>query len=329
MKIKTINLTGETKVELNRAYAFIEINNSSDGEILISKEPGIVRGNDDVAILPAKNIVTIGDAGSSTGIKEIYISGNGEVQIIGKDFAEHCFKAPASGGGSDDPDDKHFQLVGTGGIFDASSIDIPNKVWKNLAGGNDITLETDSITVDGNIVHFTENDYGQFKTEYPSTIYCIFKSSVHDGDSPKVCGWYNSDKAYVEFNIVSMSNAILGVSNANNIYSTTEDTEFHIVCFVKNIYHESRNNTALHGMLYIDDNLIGVTPYSLQTSNQYNGYYFINKISRSAEGTIASGYAATDTDYKFVAFDTEPHSNLLIAQNMEYLKKRFLKNEGA
>ena len=103
MQVKTINLTGEeTKIEFDRNYSFVEINNLSGNEILISTKPEIVRGNDDVIIVSAKTIATVGEAGS-LGIKEIYASGSGEIQLIGKNFAEHCFKLPASGGNSDDP----------------------------------------------------------------------------------------------------------------------------------------------------------------------------------------------------------------------------------
>lgn len=165
MKIKTINLTGEeTKAELNRAYAFIEINNSSDGEILISKEPGIVRGNDDVAILPAKNIVTIGDAGSSTGIKEIYISGKGEIQIIGKDFAEHCFKIPASGGGSDVDPTVDFLPYPEGiyGYWDFLS-GMSEKVWTGKLNNTKINIIADVNNV------FETNEEGVYITAPPNS----------------------------------------------------------------------------------------------------------------------------------------------------------------
>lgn len=103
MKIKTITLTGEeTKIEFDKNYAFIEINNLSKNEILVSTKPEIVRGNDDVIIVSAKTIATVGDTGYA-GIKEIYASGEGEIQLIAKNYAEHCFKLPASGDSSDEP----------------------------------------------------------------------------------------------------------------------------------------------------------------------------------------------------------------------------------
>ena len=103
MKIKTITLTGEeTKIEFDKNYAFIEINNLSKNEILVSTKPEIVRGNDDVIIVSAKTIATVGDTGYA-GIKEIYASGEGEIQLIAKNYAEHCFKLPASGENSDEP----------------------------------------------------------------------------------------------------------------------------------------------------------------------------------------------------------------------------------
>lgn len=109
MQVKTITLTEETKIEFDRNYSFVEINNLSGNEILVSANAGTVRGNDDVIILPSKAIVTIGETGSP-GINEIYVSGKGEIQIIGKNFAEHCFKLPASGGNSDGKNDPAVKI---------------------------------------------------------------------------------------------------------------------------------------------------------------------------------------------------------------------------
>lgn len=314
MNAKTINLTGaETKIEFDRNYAFIEVNNLSGNEILVSTKPEIVRGNDDVIIISAKTIATIGEAGS-LGIKEIYASGSGEIQLIGKNFAEHCFKLPASGDGSDETKDKHFQLIGSGGFFDVSSIDISNKIWKNLANGNDITLETNTVEIDGDRVHFCSNDYGIFETPHPKTIYCIFKSVPQSSDVIILGGWYNRAAACAEINIETYSDNIYLAANSNSVKSTISAVDIcHIVC----VTMDSNN----YGVLYINDNMIGKTESPIVFSDNYTGKYFIHKLSRSSAGSLANIYKMTHCDYKFLAFDTEPHSEDMINENMAYLKK--------
>ena len=311
MQVKTINLTGEeTKIEFDKTYSFVEINNLSGNEILVSTKPEIVRGNDDVIIISAKTIATIGDTGYA-GIKEIYASGSGEIQLIAKNYAEHCFKLPASGGNSDDPKDKHFQLIGSGGIFDASSIDISNKVWKNLADGNDITWETDGVTVDGDLVHFTNTDYGKYETPRVNTIYCIFKCASLSGDVPVIGGWYSSASNDSEFGIVMSSGNIYLVGNGNNMRSVISAShQFTVVAITKS--DDGRGTLYINGIRY------GYVDGLLDKTN-YKDIYFINSLSRSSSGSIASGYNRTDVDFKFIAFDTKCHSEDLVVKNTKSL----------
>lgn len=99
MQIKAIELTGEEiKVEFERPYIFIEINNKNDSEILASINPNIVRGNDNVLIIKANSAGTLGDVGFPK-IKEIYLSGTGKVEIIAKDFVTSSVNIYAKGGG--------------------------------------------------------------------------------------------------------------------------------------------------------------------------------------------------------------------------------------
>lgn len=135
MKIKTIKLTGtETEIKFDKNYAFIEINNLSGNEILVSAKPEIVRGNDDVIIVSAKTIVTMGDTGS-LGIKKIYALGEGEIQLVGKNFAQHCFKLPASGDNSDVPDVLKF-LPHPEGIYAYWDVEnnVENFTWTDMVG---------------------------------------------------------------------------------------------------------------------------------------------------------------------------------------------------
>ena len=145
MQVKTIKLTGEeTKIEFDSAHAFVEINNLSSSEILISTRPGIVRGDNDVIILNGKTIVTIGET-SSCRIKTIYASGSGEIQLIGKNFAEHCFKLPASGDSSDVKPVLDF-LPHPEGIYAYWDWEygVTNTSWTDMTNNNVIKCENEN-----------------------------------------------------------------------------------------------------------------------------------------------------------------------------------------
>ena len=156
MQVKTIKLTGEeTKIEFDSAHAFVEINNLSSSEILISTRPGIVRGGNDVIILNGKTIVTIGET-SSCRIKTIYASGNGEIQLIGKNFAEHCFKLPAYGDSSDvkpvldflpHPEDIYAYWDWEHGVENTTWTDMINGSVIKCENGNNFVMQNSSISL--------------------------------------------------------------------------------------------------------------------------------------------------------------------------------------
>ena len=170
MKIKTVSLTGdETKIEFDKCYSFIEINNTGSSEILISAKAGIVRGNDDVIILAPKQIVTVGDAGSP-GIKEIYISGNGEIQLIGKNFAEHSFKLPASGGNSDDPAEVLKFLPHPEGIYAYWDWQngVENFTWTDMINNTKLNaINNTNFVVENNWIYLNGGNADQINAELP------------------------------------------------------------------------------------------------------------------------------------------------------------------
>lgn len=97
---KTINLTGaETRVDFDRPFAYVECNNLSGAEVLLSTKPNIDKGADDVIIIKAESTATIGDLGTPK-IKTVYLNGNGEIQLVGKGYAESSFKTARKGGES-------------------------------------------------------------------------------------------------------------------------------------------------------------------------------------------------------------------------------------
>lgn len=162
MQIKTIELTGEEiKVELERPYIFVEINNANNNEeILASVNPDIVRGNDNVLIIKANSAGTLGDVGFPK-IKEIYLSGSGKIEIIAKDFVTSSVNIYAKGGGisptppSPDvlkflphPEGINYYWDHTYGVDDTS--------WKDCLADKVIAAEADrSFVVENNSVYLT------------------------------------------------------------------------------------------------------------------------------------------------------------------------------
>lgn len=135
-KIKTINLTGEeTKVEFDGSFAYVECNNLGDNEVLLSTVPNFKRGDDDVAIIKAGNSVTVGDLGIPK-IKQVYLNGSGEVQLIGKGFSESSFKSAGKGGGNADANDLITKFSSHNLLAD---YDVNNSICTKTQDGDTVT----------------------------------------------------------------------------------------------------------------------------------------------------------------------------------------------
>lgn len=185
-KTKTVTLTGaETAVEFDRPFAYVECNNLSDTEILLSTKPNIERGADDVIIIKAGSTATIGDIGTPS-IETVYLTGSGEVQLIGKGYAQSSFKRGEKGGGenneqillnmpltSDLSDISGFNRAATysgttpltidenGLYLNKGSVNISSKFLpEKFAAEFDLKIEIDSTTADRPIISFSSGSYG-------------------------------------------------------------------------------------------------------------------------------------------------------------------------
>lgn len=119
--VKTIDLTGgETKVEFDKPFAYVECNNLSGSEVLMSTHSDIKRGDGDVLIINAGTSATLGDLGVPN-IKDVYLSGSGTVQIMGKGYPQSSFNSKAKGGDSGGG--------GTGGV--STYAELPDKPGVN------------------------------------------------------------------------------------------------------------------------------------------------------------------------------------------------------
>lgn len=93
--IKTVNLSGEQKVSFAAKHIYFWVQNLSTSEVLMSTESGVTDGKDNVLIVP------VGGAGymhSGIGTNDVYLSGNGKVQVYATDNAFCPFKPVQKGG---------------------------------------------------------------------------------------------------------------------------------------------------------------------------------------------------------------------------------------
>lgn len=146
-QIKTINLTGvETKVEFNKPFAYVECSNLSDNDVLMSKKSNFARGDDDVTIIKAGNTATIGDIGTPS-IKTVYLNGSGEVQLVGKNYAQSSFKRGGKGGdgngGSSTDGTILLNMPFTNDLSDISGFD--RTATYEITAGDTLTFTEDGV----------------------------------------------------------------------------------------------------------------------------------------------------------------------------------------
>lgn len=93
--IKTVNLSGEQTVSFAAKHIYFWVQNLSTSEVLMSTESGVADSKDNVLIVP------VGGAGyvhSGIGTNDVYVSGNGKVQVYATDNAFCPFKPGQKGG---------------------------------------------------------------------------------------------------------------------------------------------------------------------------------------------------------------------------------------
>lgn len=187
--VKTITLTGnEAEINFDRSYAYVECNNLGGSEILMSLKPNIERGNDDVIIIKSGMTASMGDIGVPA-IKTVYLSGNGEVQIVGKSFPQNSFKSVPKGGGGEGGVTDYTDLTSLPSINSVTLIGNKTSEDLGLSGGgtddyNDLTNKPtfEGKTIEGEL---TLEDFG-FKRLAKDGVYNIFDRAVYNVNSKDI-----------------------------------------------------------------------------------------------------------------------------------------------
>lgn len=320
--VKTINLTGgETEVKFGQKFMCFWVQNLGSGNVYASVKAGVVPEADGVITVGAgaSARVSMADMPMSQ-IDTLYLSGSGKVQIAGT-YSVHCpFKTETKGGGSGGIGG--LITLGDAAYFDAASIDIENKVWRNIlnpvSSASIASASEVSVSVEGNEVIFPVDDYAVYKTETLATIYVVYK--MLDSDGKVVIGKGTStDIRGSGFDIwssaTSANNRISLLTNVYNVYSDVVSTDdFHTACIVRRLGKAQ----LLRADLYVDGVYYGSTDGDM-TENYYTGNFYINTVFRAGR-KYDDGHNA----YKAVVFDTFPHPEEIILQNMKYLKNKYL-----
>lgn len=316
-RFATVALDGtECEVTFSTIYRGFEVKNNSGSDVIISLKKGVSEGDGTVKI-PAGECVNYMHY---RPLDTLYITGSGEVIIAAKNDGNQVFKRVLRGGesGGGDDDDK-FKFIGENcGLFDYSSVDIDSKTWVNLLDKTrNITL-SENVTVENEAVHFTVDDKGIYETNFPFTIYAIFKTDTQTSDYAPIVGiWNNGASGGKDFNLAVNNDKITIATRGNNYTSNISASDnFHIACI-------SIGTAPSVGGLYIDGRLMGRTSALSDVSENYVGKYFINFLSSSENGGFASDYVHTSCGIKCVAFDTWVEDEITILKNIEYLRKKY------
>lgn len=151
MTIKTITLNvDEQEIELDRPYIYVELNNLSSADALFSAYPEISEDKENVIKIATNNANTIGDVGFPK-IKKVYAKGNGEIQIVGKDFPQSVFSfgsgGSASAGNTVEPsvENGHLTIDGTDHtIYDDTEVkELINNVEGSIPDVSNFVTESD------------------------------------------------------------------------------------------------------------------------------------------------------------------------------------------
>ena len=146
--IKTVNLSGEQKVSFAAKHIYFWVQNLSTSEVLMSTESGVADSKDNVLIVP------VGGAGyvhSGIGTNDVYLSGNGKVQVYATDNAFCPFKPVQKGGdevtvsGSAEVSTVEYPVIGLN-IYGASTQEgtpTPDAPAEIISVGDDGTINVE------------------------------------------------------------------------------------------------------------------------------------------------------------------------------------------
>lgn len=289
-KIKTINLQGnETKVTLDTQYAYIECMNMSESEVLMSAKPNIKRGNDDVIIIKAEASAKIGDIGDSR-LQTVYLIGNGEVQIIGKNFPQNSFKSLQKGG------DPSVRVMPQQGLISAyyDYQNVQDNIWKDSLNNAPLSAEFNK-NADGSVTP-SRIVMLPFDLTKSFTIYAIVK------EFSSTSGWVGIIEASnptPQFNL-AMYNNLLSIGSGTSTGAYTSNVNLlNGYAIVTITYYEGL------GRLYINGKLV----------NGYNGY--------SGAFTAKYGIQPTAGFKALAVFENIAQTDSFIAENVKYLADKY------
>lgn len=217
-------------------------------------------------------------------------------------------------------------MDGVAGYFVPETQDVSNQVWRDMLGGNSITLN--GAIQAGKAIGLRENphSWGQLYIEEPVIIYIIVKYAndtlINKTSVPPVLTksvYDQSQQGYYAFNVRGNKSLAFWVSSGNNdaVINRSDTASFHVMCIAK-----TGNNSKIS--TYLDGD------YAASTTNpakmgSYKGFYMLNNMSHwTTSGTIDFPW---NFDYLMLGFGTQAHSAEQIKANSEWLYNKYISEE--
>ena len=106
---KRVELNGEEiHIHFSSTYSHFWVRNDGKSTVLMSLSPNISEGKDGVIEVPAGSSAGT-EQGTNNRKQDLYIIGNGKVQVMGTEAPNNPFKEDVKGGGNSDGSiDKNF-----------------------------------------------------------------------------------------------------------------------------------------------------------------------------------------------------------------------------
>lgn len=216
-------------------------------------------------------------------------------------------------------------MDGVTGYFVPETQDVSNQVWRDMLGGNSITLN--GAIQSEKAVGLRENphSWGQLNIEEPIIIYIIVKyendTLISRMSVPPVLtkGVYSQNQqGYYAFNVRGDKNLEFWTASGNNdaLINNSDTTSFHVMCIAK-----TGDNSKI--LTYLDGNYVSSTPNPTKMGS-YKGFYMLNNISHWTTPGVDYPW---NFDYLMLAFGTQAHSAEQIKANSEWLYKNYISEE--
>lgn len=300
--VKTINITGtETEVNFDQKFKYFWVLNLGSKTIYASWKSGIVPKVDGVCTVTAGGSARV-SAPNLALIRKLYLSGSGNVHIMGTYSAHYPFKTPA--GGAIQTDEKPFITNGIAALFDASSLNLEDNKWVNKFNTKLYAAfnSPSSIVINNNAVRIPANTFGTYFTEDLKTIYVLFKMVNSNLNGMLIGRDVTSRNMYNKFDIGYYSTAQIYLSYHDIDTGVKASDNFVLVCVTKN--PDNTLDVYINGVLNTHDT------YGISNDN-YNGNFTIN----ASTDNRSQIWDSTDVEYKAILLDTETHSSEDIQTN--------------